>query len=178
MKARVLSFLLLFALLSISSCKKRAANPKEVLPAATMEGKNTFGAMVNGKVWVPAGRPSTFQKNLDITYEPAYKGGTLNIAAYRKINDTSGYEQLVIGMTQVDHEGVYNFGNADFSEIRFYNGVCEYDSSPNFNYQGKLEVTKLDLNKGVIAGKFEFTLTKSDCETINVTEGRFDKKLF
>jgi hypothetical protein len=60
MKTRVLPILLMLVLLAFSSCKENDANPKEVLPAATMEGKNTFGAMVNGKVWLPKGRPSTF----------------------------------------------------------------------------------------------------------------------
>ena len=179
MKTRALLLLLLCALLFTFSCKKKEANPKEVLPAATMEGKNTFGAMVNGKVWLPKGRPSFFQSNYKIIYDPGYRGGTLNIVAYRQIEgDPVDFEQMVMGMTQVDHEGVYIFDNAELSGVRYYNGICEYDDAPDFYQQGKLELTKLDLVNGIIAGKFELTLAITGCDTIRITEGRFDKKIF
>lgn len=179
MKTQALPLILLLALLSFSSCKKKEANPKEVLPAATMEGKNTFGAMFNGKVWVPKGKPSIFENNLEVVYEPSYKGGTLNISAYRKVNDNpANYEQIAMGMTEVDKEGVYSFDNAELSGVRYYNSICEYDDAPDFYQRGKLEVTKLDLVNGIIAGKFELTLAITGCDTIRITEGRFDKKIF
>lgn len=179
MKTRTLPLFLLLTILSFSSCKKKDANPKEVLPAATMEGKNTFGAMVNGKVWLPKGRPNLFRSNFDVIYDPGYKGGTLNVSAYRETSDNSSeYEQLVMGMTQVDQEGVYTFDNTELSGVRYYNGVCEYDDAPDFYQRGRLEVTKLDLVNGIVAGKFELTLAITGCDTIRVTEGRFDKKIF
>ncbi|WP_299756941.1 hypothetical protein [uncultured Pontibacter sp.] len=178
MKTQALPFLLLFALLSFSSCKKKDANPKEELPAVTMEGKNTFGAMVNGKVWLPKGRPSTFQSNFNVIYDPAYKGGTLNIAAYRETKESPAeYDYFVIAMAQVNKAGVYTFDNAEISGVRFYNEYCDYDKSPDVTRSGTLEVTKLDLENGIIAGKFSFTLSKNGCEVIHVTEGRFDGKL-
>ncbi|WP_299758694.1 hypothetical protein [uncultured Pontibacter sp.] len=178
MKTQALPLLLLFALLSFSSCKKKDANPKEVLPAATMEGKNTFGAMVNGKVWLPKGRPSLFRSNFIVTYDPGYKGGTLNVSAYRKANENSPESAMVMGMTQVDHEGVYTFDDVELSGVRYYNGICEYDDAPDFYQRGKLEVTKLDLVNGIIAGKFELTLAITGCDTIRINEGRFDKRIF
>ena len=79
-------------------------------------------------------------------------------------------------MTQVDHEGVYNLGNLNIGTVTFDSESCQYVREDDV--QGKLEITKLDMKNGIIAGKFEFTLTKPGCETIRVTEGRFDKKLF
>ena len=38
-------------------------------------------------------------------------------------------------------------------------------------------VVGLDLSAGIISGTFAFTLAQPGCDTIKVTQGRFDKKL-
>jgi len=168
---------LLVLLLAAYSCKKDKVEPQ--LPAATMEGKNTFGALVNGKVWTPKGRPNFYQQSLDVVYDPRYSGGNLNIQAYRKIKDSPFvFESMVIGMMQLDHDGVYTLNNPEFGIAFFSSETCEYRKDADVYRVGKLEITKLDLTNGIIAGKFEFTLAKPGCDTVRVTEGRFDKKLF
>lgn len=175
MRTLNLPIFLLLTLLSFSSCKKDNVEPS--LPAATMEGKNTFGAVVNGKVWVPKGRPSTFENNYDVVYDPNYSGGSFDIRAFRKIKEEPAfYEYFYIYMTQLDHEGVYTLGNPDIGTVTFSSESCEYKREDNV--QGTLEITKLDMQNGIIAGKFEFIVAKPGCDTIRVTEGRFDKKLF
>lgn len=179
MKSLNLPFLLLLTLLSFTSCKKKDVKPGEQLPAATMEGKNTFGAMVNGKVWVNKGRPNFYQPNLDVVYDPNYAGGSLDIRAYRKIKDNpSVFESMFIGMTQVDHEGVYYWNDTSIGSAFFSSEFCDYRTEPETFREGTLEITKLDMKNGIIAGTFEFTVAKPGCDTIRVTEGRFDKKLF
>lgn len=42
---------------------------------------------------------------------------------------------------------------------------------------GTLTITRLDQQAGIIAGTFSFTLAQPGCDTIKVTQGRFDKKL-
>ncbi|MFD2245280.1 DUF6252 family protein [Pontibacter ruber] len=175
MKARVLPFLLLSAILSIGSCKKKDTTPKEVLPAATMEGKNTFGALVNGQVWVPKGRPHTFQPSYQIVYDPGYKGGSFDIRVFRK-KSSEFFEHFYIYMLNVNQTGVYTLGDPQIGTVRYESEGCFYEREDKV--EGYLEITKLDMQNGIIAGKFEFTLTKTDCDTIRVTEGRFDKKLF
>ncbi|SIR50436.1 DUF6252 family protein [Pontibacter lucknowensis] len=177
MKATVLPFLLLFTLLSIGSCKKRDVNPKDVLPAATMEGKNTFGAMVNDKVWLPKGRPSTFQPNLQLIYDPGYENGSFDIRAFRVDQNTSTYELMNINITQVNKAGIYDLGNRQLGRVYYEASECVYEGNEG-EVKGTLEITKLDLQNDIIAGKFEFTIKSSDCKTISVTEGRFDKKIF
>ncbi|GAA4440002.1 hypothetical protein GCM10023188_36770 [Pontibacter saemangeumensis] len=133
--------------------------------------------MVNGKVWVPKGRPSTFENNYDVVYDPNYSGGSFDIRAFRKTKDNPAfYEYFYIYMTQVDHVGVYTLGNPDIGTVTFSSESCEYQREDDV--QGTLEITKLDMQNGIIAGKFEFTVAKPGCDTIRVTEGRFDKKLF
>ncbi|MBF9253145.1 hypothetical protein I2I11_07560 [Pontibacter sp. 172403-2] len=164
---------LLVLLLAASSCKKDKAEPQ--LPAATMEGKNTFGAMVNGKVWTPKGRPNFYESNLSVVYDPGYEAGSLEIKAFRVTENTDDY--IFIYMSQLDHEGIYNLDNPKFGTATFWSH-CTYEREPEVYRRGKLEITKLDLTNGIIAGKFEFTLAKLGCDTVRVTEGRFDKKLF
>lgn len=76
MRAFYLSILLL--LFGSSACKTDVLSPKEELPAATQEGLNTFGCLVNGEVWKPRAVLSN-----EFTYY--YHEKTLNIAAFRKI---------------------------------------------------------------------------------------------
>ncbi|RDV13332.1 hypothetical protein DXT99_20145 [Pontibacter diazotrophicus] len=181
MKIFPLPLFLLLTLLSFSSCKKKDVKPGEQLPAATMEGKNSFGAMVNREVWVPKGRPSTLETNLDVVYDPNYAGGSFDIRAFRKTkNDPFMFESMALGMTQVNRVGVYYWGKPDpeqHGSAFFYSETCDYLNDPEVYRVGKMEITKLDMKNGIIAGTFEFTVAKPGCDTIRVTEGRFDKKL-
>ena len=43
--------------------------------------------------------------------------------------------------------------------------------------KGQLTVTRLDLRAGIVAGTFAFTLSQPNCDTVKVTQDRFDKKL-
>ncbi len=40
-----------------------------------------------------------------------------------------------------------------------------------------LTITRLDLQAGIISGTFSFTLYKPGCDSVCVTDGRFDKRL-
>jgi hypothetical protein len=44
-------------------------------------------------------------------------------------------------------------------------------------HKGTLTITRLDLQAGIISGTFEFTLAKPGCDTVRITQGRFDKRL-
>jgi hypothetical protein len=177
MKTTVLPILLILVVLAFSSCKKNDANPNEVLPAATMEGKNTFGALVNGKVWLPKGRPSLFQPNLELIYDPGYEGGSFSIRAYRVEGNSDTFEHMVINAHQVDHTGSYNLENRQATRVMYDTSECFYEGDEG-KVEGILEITKLDLHNGIIAGTFEFTITNPNCGTVRVTEGRFDNKIF
>ncbi len=49
--------------------------------------------------------------------------------------------------------------------------------STNTFSKGTLTITRLDLQAGVVAGTFSFLLAKPGCDTLRITQGRFDKKL-
>ena len=160
------------ACLFFFSCKKEEPEPE--LPPATQTGERTFGAYVNGEVWVPKGRPSTFTPNLNIIYDPGYEGGNLEIKAYRVL-DTNN-EFIFMNMSNLDHEGLYEFGDPKVGAATFWSD-CVYERKEDVYREGTLEITRLDLEAGVISRKFEFTLAMPGCDTLRVREGRFDYQL-
>ncbi len=165
---------LLVLCISLLACKK---DKEEVMPDYSMTGSNTFAAFVNGQLWVPKGRPSTFQPNLQLIYDPNYNGGSFDIRAYRVNENSNTHELIAMNISQVDRTGLYNLGNRQEGRVLYESNKCIYEGDEG-EVEGVLEITKLDLQNGIIAGKFEFTLIKTDCDTVRVTEGRFDKKIF
>jgi hypothetical protein len=69
----ILSILFLLIITTGTNCKKTLFGEK--LPAATQEGKNTCGFLVNGKVWVARG--DNGYPNLSCSYDETYMGGHL-----------------------------------------------------------------------------------------------------
>lgn len=73
---------------------------------------------------------------------------------------------------------LYNLKDYPKHKATFFNlkkdPPCFYDR--DVVEKGKLEITKLDTTNHIIAGTFEFTVWKEDCDTIRVTDGRFDIK--
>ena len=147
-----------------------------VLPPATQEGKNTFGCLVNGEVWVPAGKPR--DRKLDLSYDPGFRGGAFNVSAYKTTNDVDQF--MVIGGNGINEIGIYNFvpngQTGDPGAIFTDQDLCSY-LGYEFIQDGWFKINRLDLEAQIISGTFEFTLAKPDCDTIRVTEGRFDMKI-
>ena len=58
-----------------------------------------------------------------------------------------------------------------------FNKPCYYFSSQeDVESSGSLIITKLDRTNRIVAGTFTAKLYKAGCDTINITEGRFDMK--
>lgn len=75
-------WLLLIALCGLFTACKKTVTPiptpiVEQLPPATQEGKNTFGCLINGNVWVPY--KTDFSRKLEVWYDQFYHLGTLRI---------------------------------------------------------------------------------------------------
>ncbi|RAK70331.1 hypothetical protein [Hymenobacter edaphi] len=174
------------ALLLLTQCSKckddpQPKNPEDALPAATQEGKNTFGCLVNGQAWTPKGSLGGVP-NFYVSYDPTYAGGTIDIRAYRLPNsDDSRRQRITLGGGDISHVGTYALVVSDARGASFYDDFrpssCqEYRSAdPLVHCQGTLTLTRLDA--AVASGTFEFVLAKPGCDTIKVTQGRFDRKL-
>jgi len=173
----IISGLALFILCGFPGCGVLPA-PKEVLPAATQTGANTFGCLVNGKVWLPKGNDGT--SNLNLSYDPPYMGGVFNLQTYRYYGVGSNDRQnITIYLDSLSKVGQYNFYFSHNRAAIFSDwNKCSYPNDSSVIYKaGRINVTKLDLQGAILSGTFDFTLAKSNCDTIKVTEGRFDIKL-
>ena len=79
-----LGITVLYCLFCFAQCKKN--NPdSNGLPAATQDGKNTLGFLLNGQPWKPQGNNGT--ANLSLYYDATLAGGGFNLAAYRIISN-------------------------------------------------------------------------------------------
>jgi hypothetical protein len=175
MKTKLFPFLILL-LLSLGACKKHRLQSNG-LPPATQQGKNTLGFILNGQAWMPKGFNGTANLSIDVDF--GFNDGIFNIVGYRTINSTT--EQFTIGISDslntitIPHTFII-FPNSVFG-ISYTKNPCDYFSKESTTIsQGTLIITKLDRINKIISGTFNGTLSKSGCETIQITEGRFDMK--
>lgn len=176
----VLLFANLFAgLVSLSACKKADPDPLDQLPPATQIGANTFGCLVNGKAWTPRGNNGT--SNYSVSYDPGLHGGLFDLLTYRYPDESGFFQRISLDVTSNAQVGSYSFQNSQRSRAVFRDTRpnCYWSSADSATTyrRGTLTITRLDLTAGIISGTFDFTLYKLGCDSIRVTNGRFDKKL-
>ncbi len=178
--------ILSFALLGLSQCKSHNSDPSPVdqLPPATQTGANTFGCLLNGKVWTPTYGLTGLTSPFRVTYDPGYLDGALQVKVNRyPIPNSSILQAMTFGAAYVNKVGVYKFPlngiNGFFYGDTSNNSLCgNYGDPGTSTYQdGTLTITRLDLMKGIISGTFNFTLAQPGCDTLKITQGRFDKQL-
>lgn len=176
MKYLPLFAFLLLILTSSSNCKKGGLFGDK-LPAATQEGKNTCGFLVNGKVWLAVRGGFDY---VSCYYDETYNGGTFNIHGVKyEAGSNSKHTSFGIGGFNIKSAGVYKLNvNADkVASFTTSDPFCMYqwyDTIPNHN--AFLNITKLDKINRIVSGTFEFTLKRDGFGTILVTQGRFDMK--
>ncbi|WP_125932497.1 DUF6252 family protein [Hymenobacter glacialis] len=168
--------LLLAVLLGLSQCKKDDPDPVDQLPPATQTGANTFGCLVNGQAWTPQG--SDGGSNYSVYYDRAYRNGTFNISTYRYAGNELSKQIIAIYSDSLRTTGNYPLAKDGRQEALFKDRRtgCEFFGGTYYR-RGSLTITRLDLQAGIISGTFEFTLAKPGCDTVRVTNGRFDKRL-
>jgi hypothetical protein len=177
---KLLLLLFYLNLVGCKGCKDSLQPDINQLPPITQDGANTFGAIVNGKVWVPAGYING-SFNMMVSYYPGSYQGTLDVACYRQ-TDTISSDNTHLGFYldslenyKMPHTFILRpFGNVGFEYIQY----CLYDSSDSTTQSsGSVTVSKLDTVAGIISGIFSVVLIRAGCDTINITDGRFDLKL-
>jgi hypothetical protein len=169
---------LLIVLLSLNQCKQNDPDPVNQLPPATQTGAGTIGCLVNGQPWTPQGFDGT--SNYSIDYDQR-RGGVFDLRAYRYQKQPSdNYQYLILYATRLNGPKTYSFRDSTNTEASFNDRLtgCELSSRDKAAYrQGTLTVTRFDLQAGIISGTFDFTLAKAGCDTLKITNGRFDYKL-
>ena len=154
-------------------CCKDRDQDQVVLPLATQNGSNTGGALIDGNVWVAKDE------------YPTLNGGGVNATIYEQEN---GEYKMKLVFRQVD-----NLDNriviyiSDVSEItaKTYsldeNNVARYESGldyyiTNIGFTGSITFSKFDRVEKIASGTFSFKAKNKDGKTVNVTDGRFDKR--
>lgn len=181
--------ILLLSLSSIfSACKKDKTEPSELskLPPATQSGANTFGCLINGKAWVAQRNDCSIlcDKSFKIYYDGNY-GGYVGITALKIDIKNNIDEQINIVFDSSNFKTSHSltilnqYTTASFRNYS-YSGSCNsyvhyFDSTAI--HMGSIILNRYDLQNGIFSGTFDFTISKPGCPTLNVTEGRFDKKL-
>jgi hypothetical protein len=177
MKPILLSLLIIALLttLSCSSCKKETPNP-DSLPPTTQTGANTLGFLLNGQPWKPQGFTGG-SSNLSLDIDFGFNNGIFNIASY-KLSDNSTF---TIGISDslnfLAIPSTLFIGKNSLLGISFTKDTCEYFTKRSGTTgSGSLTITKLDKTARIISGTFYATLAKQGCDTIKITDGRFDMK--
>jgi hypothetical protein len=118
--------------------------------------------------------------NLNCFYDETYNGGTFGINGYRYEPGASNSTGFAIGGNNITSIGMYKLNMTSIAVAKYFgaSGQCIiynwFDTIPNHN--AYLNISKLDKQKRIVSGTFEFALMLSGCETIRITQGRFDMK--
>jgi len=181
-------FLLFLFFGALTNCSK-----KDDLPPETQIGAGTFACKINGVNWQYKDPNYEFLSTKPKTrwsFDPNDMGGYFYIGALRYADGSNANDLIVLGADSlisrktktIETSGFYNYG-VKFINYDYTTGQCyEYrttnalDTTKNYFSSGKLIITKLDQSAKIIAGTFYCTIKQTSCDTLKITEGRFDLK--
>jgi hypothetical protein len=168
---------LLALLFLATSCPRKDMPPKkdpgDELPPITQAGANTFGCLVNGKVWLPGGGGLP-------AINAQYSQGTFSIGADKGVENTNG-QLLIWAISPIGDTGKYyiktgknNLGASFFDHV----ALANYQAKDSDSLQNWIHVSKLDPSKLIISGTFNLFFIGTRHDTLRMTEGRFDTKYY
>ncbi len=171
-------------LMSMGSCKKEPSTPSEpydpnTLPPLTHQGKNTFGCLVNGEVWV-AYAPFTVGGAADMDGSYTLSTGRFYLKGTKKTPEI--FEDVVIGTIEVFSTGNYPMYISHEQVI----GFSDYKGNHNcgnfykiIDSPGTISITYFSIPEKIISGTFAMDLVNPSCpgDTIRIREGRFDWRM-
>ncbi|MBJ6143570.1 hypothetical protein [Hymenobacter sp. BT559] len=177
--------LLGLTLLCLGACKKDDPN---VLPAATQEGRNTAGFLLDGQPWLPKNSPSSsLPYPVNAYFGHMYKVNYLSIGISR-YQDGNNRQAFGLYFSNIRKPGTYlleeDFNRSVISGPRpAYGAYTIYSPSPKTSFytgptaRGQVIITRFDTVARVVAGTFEARV-QEDGGTIthDITQGRFDIK--
>jgi len=185
----LLLFFLISVLLTLSNCgffedAIGYPDPPSELPPITTSGENTFGCMINGTLYIPT--IVLDMVGVDCCLSTVQSDGFLNIGTvmdeHDQVNEAGFFQTF--GMTLVNDSSTIEIGIYDltlpshsFARITRSKGIapnyefrCRYE--PEDIISGELNLIRV--SGGIVSGTFEFAAVNDDCDTVRVTDGRFD----
>lgn len=175
--------ILLLALLafSLAGCKKDV----DELPEPTQTGANSFGAKVDGAMWVPQGFGIAPTAPI---LEARYSGNNSIVINARNFGSSPTETEIELYLQNITAPGtvLLNQNTANYpGQSASYGYYVKRRIRPLFEYitsaqnTGRVEVTRIDTDANIISGTFEFRAAdKTDpTQVVTITEGRFDVKI-
>jgi hypothetical protein len=176
MKKLLLSFSVLLVLIS---CKKEITE----LPPPTQTGANTFGAKVNGSLFVPQGFGSLPASDILEVRRLPTKDVIINARNFASSPNEKEFELRIKGVTAT---GVYLLNTtttpgttgASYAYYIKRNVTPQNEWITSATHTGSVTITHLDTVNRIVSGTFEFNALNlyNAPEPLSVTEGRFDVK--
>jgi len=167
------------SLFLLAACKKEV----DELPPATQTGANTFGAKVNGELWVPQGFGPIPASNILEARQP---GHDLIINA-RNFASSPNETEFQIYIQNVTTTGIYPLNSnvvhpsmdASYAYYVKRTMTPENEWVTSAAYSGTVTITRIDTVNRIASGTFQFTMMNiyNTPQPVTVTEGRFDVRL-
>ena len=167
------------SLFLLAACKKKV----DELPPATQTGANTFGAKVNGELWVPQVFGPLAN---DILETRLFANGDLSIKASNfSLSPTeTEFDIFIKGVTAT---GTYLLNsNATYpSMLTGYGYYVKRVLTPKDEWitsstaTGSVTITRIDPLNKIVSGTFQFNAASiyTPSQILMVTDGRFDLKI-
>ncbi len=171
---QVLLILAITSLLLAGGCNLFPGDPE--LPPITMDGRNTFGCLVDGKLFLPK-PPSGFGSGTYVSIEKI--ADTVGISVYA--TNSVLHQNLnffIYDVPTIVVGKVYDLASDPIFSIRY----TDHSTGSSCTYQsivsGNVEFLKFGISNPqsiIVSGIFNFIIYSDDCtRTINLTDGRFD----
>ncbi len=179
MKKAIITFFI-YALLLSFSCKEETIfnpDPPDELPPATMTGANTFGCLVNGKVWRPY-TENIWESAINAKHDRGWVDcDQLLVSGQRRYsaeNELNGIlNQVIILNVWCPKLGENLLSPPDGAFLYFQD--CGYSYRIDTLSSYFMNITFIDTTNNIASGTFEFTAIHDECQdTVRITEGRFD----
>ncbi len=162
--------------ISGSSCKKNADplpdNPYG-LPNATQTGANIFACRINGQNQIAKNSIYTINAWMSANNDTLNVGGQFGKSYYQFLN---------FGSILKDRRANLDYSLEKSSETTFFynaDSTCLNFPSPVINIYkaiGSFRYSKIDATNKIVSGTFNCVFVVPGCDSIKVTDGRFDIK--
>ena len=179
MKQFFLKTILFLFTVAFYNCENN--DPQEQLPPITQTGANTFGAIVDGQVFIPKDKTGYYAPGGGRPRGLSILGGNHSFVLQAK-----NYEDIYIYIyipTEIPEEILYTFQNSPGVEYSLNSpnyahiySIVNDNKYLSFSSSGSITFTHVNYNEGIYSGVFSVKLKNENDENdiIEILEGRFD----
>jgi hypothetical protein len=155
-----------------SQCRKDNPKPDNPygLPNATQTGAGVFACLINGQKFIAGHQRPYFPHGAQVEGDSLYLNAAPAVSHYYTIIGIYikplNYDKNEYAIDAVNVEAAFG---TDSTCLGFIGGITSYSKT------GNIVITKLDTARRIVSGTFEgLTFAIPGCDTLHVTNGRFD----